>query len=103
MNKQIEEMAKIAFPIYNELREDLARTAIFANETVCKPMERLAIQGYRKASEVAREIFAEIEKLMTLLDKRHMQAGNPKQAWGIRNAMWEIAELKKKYEVTEDV
>ena len=56
--------------------------------------------GYRKASEVAEEIFAEIEELLNSLDRRHMLCGNPKQAWGVRSAMTEIAELKKKY--TED-
>jgi CRISPR/Cas system-associated endonuclease/helicase Cas3 len=45
----------------------------------------------------AREIFAEIEETLALLDKRYMFNFNPKQAWGVRGAMTEIAELKKKY------
>lgn len=60
--------------------------------------ELLYNAGYRKASDVAREIFEEIEKLMNKLDKRHIACGNPKQAWGVRSAMTELAELKKKYE-----
>ena len=48
-------------------------------------------------AEVAREIFEEIEKFMNSLDGRYMASGNPKQSWGVRGAMAEIAELKKKY------
>ena len=48
-------------------------------------------------SEVAREIFEEIEKALDALDHRHMLCGNPKQSWGVRSAMTEIAEIKKKY------
>lgn len=59
--------------------------------------ELLNAEGYRKASEVASEIFARLEELMTKLDKRHMMCGNPKQSWGVRSAIVEIAELKKKY------
>lgn len=51
-------------------------------------------------AEVAREIFEEIEKALDALDHRHMLCGNPKQSWGVRSAMTEIAEIKKKY--TED-
>ena len=80
MNKQIEEIKDCIDSVYGA---DCAYYGVdgIAIATV------LHQQGYRKASEVAREIFAEIEKLLTLLDKRHMQAGNPKQSWGIRNAM----------------
>lgn len=59
-------------------------------------------QGYRKQSDTARDIFAEIDKLLCSLDKRHMMCGNPKQSWGVRSAMAEIAKLKKKYGVTEE-
>lgn len=93
MNKQeqIEEMAY----------ELLDRTSMtdFQAEVASEVLYEL---GYRRQEDVAREIFEEIEKLMTSLDKRHMQGGNPKQSWGIRNAMWEIAKLKKKYGVTDD-
>lgn len=50
-----------------------------------------------KVETAVKEIFDEIEKLMNSLDGRYMASGNPKQSWGIRGAMAEIAELKKKY------
>lgn len=65
----------------------------YANCRDVKSAEKLYNAGYRKASE----IFEEIEKLMNKLDKRHIACGNPKQAWGVRSAMTELAELKKKY------
>ena len=74
----------------------------YANCRDVKSAEKLYIAGYRKASDVAREIFEEIEKLMNKLDKRHIACGNPKQAWGVRSAMTELAELKKKYESEEN-
>ena len=54
--------------------------------------------GYKQGqSDVAREIFAEIEAILHTLDRQHMLCGNPKQAWGIRSAETKIAELQKKY------
>lgn len=51
-----------------------------------------------KIDEVtARVIFEDIEKCLCSLDRRHMMCGNPKQSWGVRSAMAEISELKKKY------
>lgn len=92
MNKQIE-----------KLSEELLFYTLIHNDDLCDEVaEYIITAGYRKKEDVAREIFEEIEELMTSLDKRHMQGGNPKQAWGIRNAMWEIAKLKKKYGVTDD-
>ena len=95
MNKQIEEMAEYLFKnpmVYDTYcREDCRCISIILHEA-----------GYRKQSETAREIFAEIERILCSLDKRHMMCGNPKQSWGVRSAMAEIAQLKKKYEVQED-
>lgn len=50
----------------------------------------------------AEKIFAEIDELMSKLDRRYMASGNPKQSWGVRGAMTELAELKKKYESEKD-
>ena len=55
--------------------------------------EKLTVKGYRKASEVAREIFEEIEKIVNKQYNRSL--------FGIVTDITpEIAELKKKY--TED-
>lgn len=69
----------------------------YANCRDVKSAEKLYIAGYRKASGVAREIFEEIEVLLASLDIRYIMSGNPKQAWGVRGAITELAELKKKY------
>lgn len=87
IDKQIEEMVK-----------DLENHTCMSEYQAEIASRMLYIKGYRKASDVAREIFEEIEKLMNKLDKRHIACGNPKQAWGVRSAMTELAELKKKYE-----
>ena len=84
--KQIEEMVELFLrntPLSTISCEDLA--------------ELMYDSGYRKASKVAREIFEEIERVMSSLDRRYMASENPKQSWGVRGAMAEIAELKKKY------
>ena len=39
------------------------------------------ISDYRKASEVAEEVFAEIEEVMSSLDRRDMASGNHKKSW----------------------
>ena len=92
--KQIEEMRKdifAAFCGYAKWEEDWQSLA-----------EAVYNAGYRKASKVAREIFEEIEQVMSSLDRRYMASGNPKQSWGVRGAMAEIAELKKKYTEEKD-
>lgn len=97
--KHIEEMAKHC-PCYfgekccidGELPEKCDMLCQFGTYA-----EILYTAGYRKQSEVAMEIFEEIEKFMNSLDRRYMASGNPKQSWGVRGAMAEIAELKKKY------
>jgi hypothetical protein len=62
-------------------------------------MEEAKLEAVLKANGwvKAEGIFAEIEQVMSSLDRRYMASGNPKQSWGIRGAMTEIAELKKKY------
>lgn len=92
-NKQIEEMAKdldacpfIQAPIGCDQHEGSIAIA-----------EYLYNADYRKIGGLAEEIFAEIEQVMISLDRRYMASGNPKQSWGVRGAMTEIAELKKKY------
>jgi hypothetical protein len=81
--KQIEEMAKVIFevsPIPSVWRSDATRFA-----------ESLYNAGYRKATEVAREIFAEIEGFLS--EKKFGTF-----YFNYLNDL--IAELKKKY--TED-
>ena len=87
-DKQIEEMAKHC--TYHHNGECFA---VSNNPTDCDLMcemfglfANLELAGYRKASEVAREIFEELERLT----KNH----------GITYTQRVIAELKKKY--TED-
>ena len=79
--KQIEEMAKDIFEhcsagLFEDEAEEIARFIIEG-------------QGYRKASEVAEEIFAEIDKLAyRFMNDKHYIFGD---------MVWDIAELKKKY------
>ena len=75
-DKQIEEMRKDLIEIFDEEYEK--RRLITPQNT----SEKLTAKGYRKASDVAREIFEELEKFMS----------------PYRYPI--IAELKKKY--TED-
>ena len=63
--------------------------------------EHLADKGYRKASEVAREIFEEIEKLLrenqfTLIPPYRSEITDWKTVFRLKLA-GDIAELKKKY------
>ena len=89
MNKQIEEMAKTLCEDYGECKKCTLSNPECENPCmISEDCERLYNQGYRKASEVAREIFAEIEKAIL--------------AHGTKYAMKRLAELKKKYEVTEE-
>ena len=63
----------------------------------CLPIysaELLYNAGYRKASDVAREIFEEIDRMIyKVLNDRHYIMGD---------MCWEVAELKKKYTESED-
>lgn len=81
MNKQIEEMAD-ALRTLDSLQYNPNYTVNYQRAV------GLYSLGYRKVSDVAREIFEEIEREI----KNH----------GICYARRKIAEIKKKYEVTED-
>ena len=75
--KQIEEMAA---DIHSLIRSDAISRALAS---------LLCDKGYCKASEVAREIFAEIDRMIyCLLNDRHYIVGD---------MCYEVEELKKKY------
>ena len=82
MNKQIEEIARTC--PYN------VQGRCVLDETICTTDCEVAKWGYEKASDVAREIFSEVDKLIyRLLNDVHYIAGD---------LVWDINELKKKYE-----
>jgi hypothetical protein len=99
MNKQIEEMAKI---IVNGCREGNCEECKYSEGVLypeCVPSftaEALYNAGYRRQDEVAREIFTEIEK-QTKFFQDYMFLKN-----GCKAILRVLAELKKKYEVTEE-
>ena len=93
-NREIEEMAKILCGMKNGC-DGCMWDKVHCNER--NYAEEIYNAGYRKATDVAAEIFEEIEEVMRSLDRRYMASGNPKQSWGVRGAMTEIAELKNKY------
>lgn len=119
MNKQIEEMREDISSADQEYRQlcegrKCRECFYFSADMVCESQfiaEKLHAKGYRKASEVAREIFAEIEKRISTLE---YQANTPRKTvkteelkaqvnWILHEVVPQtIAELKKKYEVTED-
>ena len=82
MNKQVDEMAEYLFKdpmVYDTYcREGCRYISIILHEA-----------GYRKQNEVATEIISEIEQAIF--------------AHGTNYAMKRIAELKKKYEVQEEI
>lgn len=102
MNKQIEEMSTIA------MRNTLSYTC--AKQIAMN----LYNAGYRKASEVAREIFAEIKKeieealksnykvLPQLEFSNELYNSVRGKIDALRGIEGFIAELKKKYEVTDE-
>ena len=78
-DKQIEEMAK-----------DLKNHTCMSQFQAEIASRMLYIKGYRKASDMVRDIFEEVEKLIyRLLNDIHYIAGD---------LVWDINELKKKYE-----
>lgn len=94
MNKQIEEMAKALTTYEKKLCDRLPKDKCLLTSAVhaqvscdyCKIAEFLVNAGYRKASDVAREIFAEIE--------------NNSYSYGVNFVISKetLAELKKKHE-----
>lgn len=61
----------------------------------------LADAGYRKSTEVAREIFEEIEELLEEIKDDYRADDEIRKACGVRYAMIKVAELKKKYTESE--
>ena len=88
-DKQIEEMAS---EIHNLIRSTAVSRALAS---------LLYDKGYCKATDVALKVIGEVEATMGALDRRYMTNGQPKQSWGVRGALAEIAELKRKYREDE--
>lgn len=66
--------------------------------TYGKLANKLTAKGYRKASEVAEEIFGDIEVALTMNQCQHRPFGSRKYVDYFANGLEEdIAELKKKY------
>ena len=109
MNKQIEEMQNTLHQGLKPLKE------IYGTEELCSI---LYDAGYRKQDEVAREIFAEIEEILKLKKKIEIERRDNYQStafamfsyiaelngriYGYSVVMEQLAELKKKYGVTEE-
>ena len=99
--KEIKEMADIIH------EGDCPLVVLFYNDSLTLA-ENLYNKGYRKASDVAREIFAEIEKRIADLEYR---ANTPRKTVNVEELKEQvnwilhevvpstIAELKKKYEI----
>ena len=87
--KQIEEMAEAIFQNCN--------CGLFFDEA--EKIARFVIeeQVYRKQSEVAREIFDEIEKLVSTNKKTVACATYEETIFYIEDFIEDLAELKKKY------
>lgn len=90
MNKQIEEMAKVLCGITKPCKDCRLNSQCLAYNSA----DVLYNAGYRKASEVAREFFVEIERNIFWIESIYQKI--PCLPNGF------IAELKKKYEVTND-
>ena len=97
MKEQIEEMAKALTAYEKKLCDRLPKdqclltSAIHAQVSCdyCKIAEFLYTAGYRKSSEVAEEIFEEIDRMIyKVLNDRHYIMGD---------MCYEVEELKKKY------
>lgn len=87
--KQIEEMAEAIFQNCN--------CGLFFSEA--EKIARFVIeeQGYRKQSEVAKEIFDEIEKLVSTNEKTVGCATYEETIFYIEDFIEDLAELKRKY------
>lgn len=87
--KQIEEMAEAIFQNCN--------CGLFFSEA--EKIARFVIeeQGYRKQSEIAKEIFDEIEKLVSTNKKTVGCATYEETIFYIEDFIEDLAELKKKY------
>lgn len=91
--KEIEEIAKII----------ARRSAAFRNPNVAfmttarKTADSIYSAGYRKQSEIAKEIFEEIEKLVSTNKKTVGCATYEETIFYIEDFIEDLAELKKKY------
>lgn len=95
-DKQIEEMAKNICSEYDCIIPCQSCAYYeYANCRDVKSAEKLYNAGYRKSTDLAREIFEEIEKNMVAIDDIDF---NHFRAIGRRT----FAELKKKYTKSED-
>lgn len=83
--KQIEEMAKAIDKSYWRIEQDFTGCHINSTEIA----KALYNAGYRKSTDFAEEIFAEIDKVVYQL----MNNLN----YSIGDTVYDIAELKKKY------
>lgn len=92
MNKQIEEMAKALTKYEYHLCERLPKDKCLLTSAVhaqvscdyCKIAEFLVNEGYRKSTDVAREIFEKVKSTL--------------KAYGATSALFIIEQVEKKYE-----
>ena len=105
MNKQIEEMAKIIHEA--KMNDIIAKVTGDIEDLIdCPPMnvsvaEALYNAGYRKASDVAREIFAELETVLYKIVKPSIRAVGiveTKIMDGFHIRIEDYNTIKKKYE-----
>ena len=97
-NKLIEKIEKMSAIMSNASYADCAGTPLIPESQgicdkvdchTCKQARQLLNVGYRRQSEVAKEIFEEIEKLTCrLLNDKDYVAGD---------LIWDISELKLRY------
>lgn len=97
MNKQIEDMAKVIYA-----SDILCHTCGESTYTYCADAiaEALYTAGYRKQSDTAREIFAEIEKRFEALLKQLPSNGKYESVKIFIDAHWDFIanSILKKYE-----
>jgi hypothetical protein len=103
INKQIDEMAKTLCEDYGECKKcTLSNPECESPCMVREDCERLYYQGYRKASDVAREIIKDLVKFAD--DKERQMSFHGHSVWYIDadDVTDFIAKLKKKYEVNKE-
>ena len=93
--KQIEEMARVLCGMASSCNK-----CMFNSETCYeyKDAEEIYNAGYRKQSEVAKDILAEVERIILENTYPHfMTDGKPCIIWKPKEGYDALAELKKKY------
>lgn len=93
--KQIEEMAKDLCNVCERINDCKFVGYCLHVRVVARDM--YDNKGYRKTSEVAREIFEEIEKLVSTNEKTVGCATYEETIFYIEDFIEDLAELKKKY------